>query len=149
MCLRDIQYVHVIAQAGAVVRGIIRAVDFEVLPPTGSRLQQQGNDVRFWIMSFTPMSLTSARIEVAEYDHAPVIRRRVPFQNLFEYEFAFAIRIDWLFNMFFRNWSYVGRPVHGRRRGKDEFVNVVAPKNFQHCYSGSDIGIEKRPRIDH
>src|SRR6266481_1434647 len=149
VCLGDIQYVHVIAQTGTVRCRIIRSVDFEVFPPTGSRLQQQRNDVRFWVVSFAPMSLTSASIEVAKYNHAPAIGRGVPFQNVFEYKFAFAIRIDWLFNMLFRNGSYFGRSVHGGRRGKDEFANAMPPKNFQHRYSGSDIGIEKRPRIDH
>src|SRR5258708_23950598 len=58
VCLGDIQYVHVIPQAAAVVRGIVRAVDFKVFPPTRSRLQQPGNHEHFWIVSFPPLSLT-------------------------------------------------------------------------------------------
>src|SRR5689334_16586859 len=84
VCLSNIQYVYIIAQACAVVRWIIRSVDFKTLPPAGSGLQQQRNDVRFWIVSFTPMSLTSTSIEVAECNHAPAIGCCIPFQNLFK-----------------------------------------------------------------
>src|SRR6266404_418225 len=149
VCLGDIQYVHVIPQAAAVVRGIVRAVDFKVFPPARSRLQQQGNDVRFWIVSFAPISLTSTGIEVSEYNHAPAIGRSVPLQDLFKDEFAFAVRIHWLFNVLFRNGNYLGRSVDSRRRGKNEFVDAVPPKSFEHRYSRSDVGIEKRPRVDH
>ena len=67
--------------------------------------------MRFRIVPFAPIGCSAAGIEITESDHAPAVRRGIPFQNLFEYELTLAIGIGGLFVMVFGDGSDMRRTI--------------------------------------
>ena len=65
VCLRDINHVHVVPDAGSVGSGIIVSPDMH-LGVLQSGLQQQRNEMRFRLMLFAEFALRigSSRIEI-------------------------------------------------------------------------------------
>src|SRR5207244_6178997 len=76
---RQIVHVDVIADAGAVRRGVVRAEDFNRGAPAENRLKDKGNEVRFRIVIFAdgPIRARTRGVEVAQGGKTPTISRRI------------------------------------------------------------------------
>src|SRR6185437_704978 len=94
MRIGDVAYVHKVAQARAIRRFVIVAIDVEALAVACRGIQHQRNQVRFRLVSLALLSCGAGGAEITERKHAPAVRARVPLQYLLEYELGFTVRIE-------------------------------------------------------
>src|SRR5215471_981067 len=99
MCSRDINNVNVVAQASAVRSLVIVTVDAEMASLSGGGLKQEGNNMRFGIVSFSQISRSPGSIEIAQGNHAPAVSARVPVEGAFEHQLGLTVRVDRVFRI--------------------------------------------------
>src|ERR1700676_330971 len=68
MGLRDVQYVNVVANAGAIGRRIIAAKNFDVRRSGVNGLQDAWNQVRFSTTGFSALARSARDVEIAKGD---------------------------------------------------------------------------------
>jgi len=93
----QIDDVDVVPNTSAVRCRVVRSEDVDGLAQSGGCLQDQGNQVRFGLMPLSDLSIRvrPRRIEIAKGHKFQTKNFMVPLQNFFEYQFGFAVRINW------------------------------------------------------
>src|SRR5712671_3274273 len=96
MGLGKVINVNVIANAGAVGRGIIRAEDLDLRPLAKNGLQDERNEMRFRIVIFANLGIGAGAggVEIAECSTGPAIGRRIIGQGALHGKFGPAVWIN-------------------------------------------------------
>src|SRR5215472_16593449 len=110
----DIQDMDVVTQARAVGSIVVISVNGEILPLTGSGLEQQRNDVRFRMMALAKRRRRAGSVEIAKGDHAPTIRSRIPLQNALQHQLSFPVGIHGILGAVFIDGNGLRCAVHSR-----------------------------------
>ncbi len=90
----NIEDVDVIADAGSIGRGVVRAEDIDVRQAAGGGIEDAGNDVSFDAMMLAAFLGGSSGVEIAEGDVVESGIELVIGENLFEYELGFSVGVD-------------------------------------------------------
>src|SRR6202521_4918458 len=139
----DIEHVDVVADAGAVRRGVVRAEDIDVRQPTAGGIENPGNEMSLHAMMLAALLGGSGSIEIAEAHVFEPCVELVIGQNLFEYELGFSIGVDGRFPMVFGNGNDFGFAVGGGSGRKNEFFYAVARDGIEQVHTtGHVCGVE-------
>jgi len=122
----DVQDVDVIADAGAVGGGIVRAEDFDLRNNAEGGVENFGDEVGFDAMGLAAFGRGASGVEIAESGVVEAGVGAVVGEDFFEAEFGFAIGVDGIFGMIFGDRDGVGLAVGGGSGGKDKFFYTVA-----------------------
>src|SRR5712692_8983572 len=90
----DVEDVNVIADAGSVGCGVVRAEDIDMGQATGGGIENPGNEMSFHAMVLAALLGGSGSVEIAEGHAVEPGIELVIRQNLFEYELGFSVRVD-------------------------------------------------------
>src|SRR2546426_11550262 len=131
MGIGDIEHVDVIADAGAIWCGIVRAEDIDMGKPTAGGIENAGNDVSFHTMMLAAFLGGSSRVEIAEGHIVESGVGLVIRQNLFENELGFSVGVDGGFPMVFGNGNDLGFAVSGGGGWEDEFFYAMASDGIE------------------
>ena len=85
---------HIIADAGAVGRWIIRAIDFHLRLLSEGHLQHVGYQVRFFPVMLATTLGGPRRVEVAQRHPAEVVEPPIPGQRPLDHPLGLAVRVD-------------------------------------------------------
>ena len=116
VCVGEIHYVDVVANAGAVGSRIIVAEE-RYWFASGNRAQQQRYQVRFGIVLFAEarFGIGAAGVEVAQADAAQVAELIHPCQDLLHHYLRIAVRAERSVGRRFGYRNRLRHPVHRRR----------------------------------
>src|SRR4051794_5715823 len=93
MSIGDVEDVNVIAEATAIGRVVVGAIDVELRTTSACRLHQQRDEMGFGIMQFSLHVGGATGIEIAKRDDAETVCDGIPAKDPFEGQLTFAIRI--------------------------------------------------------
>jgi hypothetical protein len=136
----DVEDVDVVADAGAVGRGIVGTENFEVWDKTKGGVENFGNEVGFNAMSFAAFGGGASSVEIAESGIVQAGVSAIVGENFFEAEFGFAVGIDGIFGMVFGSGDGVRLAVSGGGGREDEFSHAVASYCVEEIDAGGDVG---------
>src|SRR6267154_3305377 len=119
MRFRNIQDMDVVANAGAVGRGVIVAENGDVRSVGLNGLQDEGNEMGFVAAGFSAMGGCAGDVEIAEGDEVESSILAIVGEDVFKGELGFAVRIDGGLGMVLRNGDGVGLAVNGAGGGED------------------------------
>src|SRR5712671_7162877 len=122
MGFRDIQNMYVIANGGAVWRGVIAAEDGDVRSAALDGLQDQGNEMGFWAAGFSAMGRGAGYVEIAEGNEVESSIFAIVGEDVFKGELGFAVGIDGGLGMVLRDGDDVGLAVNGTGGGEEHGV---------------------------
>src|ERR1700704_6442474 len=125
MGFRDIQDMYVIANGGAVWRGVIVAEDGDVRSVGLNGLQDQGNEMGFVAASFSAMGRGAGYVEITEGDEVETSIFAIVGEDIFKGELGFAVRIDGGLGMVLWDGDGVGLAVNGAGGREDEVAEGV------------------------
>src|SRR6266436_8560378 len=139
----NIEHMDVIADAGAVRRGIVSAEDIDMGQSTAGGIENPGDEMSFHAMMLAAFLGCSGSVEITETHIFESGVELVIGQNLFEHELGFAIRIDGRLPMVFRYGNDFGLAISGCRGRKDEFFYAVAGDSIKQAHpTGHVRGVE-------
>ena len=121
--LREVNDVDVIADAGAVGRGIIGAVNFALCGLAKRDLEDVGDEMSFDAVMFAEFFAGAGGVEIAEGDEFEPVNLVIPVQHLLEHQFGFAVGIDGALREVLGHGDAVGRAVGGAGGAEDEFFH--------------------------
>lgn len=132
--------VDVVAEAGAVGRGIVRAEDLQLKIAGQRGLESERDEVRFRIVEFTDLAglVGSGGIEVAQAGDMQSVGSAVGFEGIFEGELGGAVGIDGLAGIVFGDGDFDRNAVDGAGGAEDEVTDT-----------GVDGGVEEGERVGH
>jgi len=136
----NVQDMHVIADAGAVRRGIVAAKNFDVLCSALYSLQDAGNQMRFCAASFSAVGGGAGDIEIAKSNVLESGVFAIVGEYIFKGEFGFAVWIDGRLGMVFGDRHDVGFTVNGAGGGEDQIGDAVAKHGIEKEYAASHVG---------
>ena len=137
--LREIDDVDIIANAGAVRRGIVGAVNFAL-----RRLAQRDfEDVRDE-MGFDPVMLAvfaagTGGVKIAERDEFKAKDLLIPEQHLLEHELGFAVGINRALGEIFCHGHAIRRTIRGAGGTENEFADFVLDGGFEQFETRGDV----------
>src|SRR5229473_1147927 len=134
----DIEHVDVIADAGSVRCGVVRAEDIDVGQSAASGVENPGNEMSLHAMMLAALLGGSGSIEIAEGHILEPGIELVIGQNLFENELGFSVGIDGRFAMVFGDGNDFGLAVGGGGGRKNKFFDAVAGDGIEKIYAGGD-----------
>src|SRR5438309_426261 len=114
----QIAYVNVVANTGAIGRGIICAENGDVVALSECYLQRKWNKVRLRHMIFAQSAGCSGSVEIAKAGVPQAVYAVEPGEHLLDQQFRFTVRVgrpQWI-SLF--NWCALRGSIKGRRRGK-------------------------------
>src|SRR6266702_4338415 len=123
--ISDIEHMDVVAEAGSVRRGVIRAEDVDMRQATSSGIENPWNDVSFHAMMLAAFLGRSGGVEIAKGHILEPGVDLVIGQNLFEHELGFSIGVDRRFPVVFGDGNDFGFAVSGGSGRKNEFFYAV------------------------
>src|SRR5260370_674459 len=139
----NIEHMDVIADAGAVRRGLVSAEDIDMGQSTVGGIENPGNEMSFHAMMLDAFLGCSGSVEIAETHIFESGVELVIGQNLFEHELGFAIRIDGRLPMVFRDGNDFGFAVSGGSGRKNEFLDAVARDRIEQVHTPGHVrGVE-------
>src|ERR1019366_6511369 len=121
--LGQVEDVDVIADAGAVGRGVVGAVDFAMRLPAQGDLQHVRDEMRLDAMVLAEPDARAGGVEVAACDELQPVSPLIPQEHFLEHQFRFAIRVDRALEQIFGHGHAVGRAVGGAGRTEDELLH--------------------------
>src|SRR5260370_23542580 len=136
----NIEDVDVIADAGSVGRGVVRAEDIGVRQAAGGGIEDAGNDVSFDAMMLAAFLGGSSGVEIAEGDVVESGIELVIGENLFEYELGFSVGVDGRLAMVFGNRNDFGFAISGGGGRKNELLDAVAGDGIEQVHTAGDVG---------
>src|SRR5207302_466373 len=143
MGIGNIEHVDVIADAGSVGSGIIRAEDIDMGQATSGGIENSGNEMCFHAMIFAALPGSSGGVEIAEAHVFEPGVELVIGKNLFENELGFSVWIDGRLRMVFRDGNNFGFAVGGGSGRENEFFHAVAGDGIEKIHAGGDVrGVE-------
>src|SRR5581483_10202954 len=111
----DIKHVNVVAEAGSIWRRVISSKDRKSTTLSCGRLEEQRNDMGFWLMSLADTIGGSACVEVPHSCDTPTISTGVPRENPFKHQLSLTVRVHRVLRMIFNDGYDFGISVNGRR----------------------------------
>src|SRR5713101_5859300 len=120
----DIEHVDVVAEAGSVRCGVVRAEDIDMGQSTASGVENPRNEMSFDAMMLAAFLGGSGSVEITEGHVLEPGVDLVIRQNLFEYELGFTIRIDGRLPMVFGDGNDFGFAVDSCGGRKNEFLHA-------------------------
>jgi len=136
----DIEDVDVVADAGAVGRGVVRAEDFDVGNNALSGIENFRNEMGFDAMMFAAIGGGAGGVEIAESGVLEASVGTVVRENFFEAEFGFAVGVDGIFGMIFGDGDGVRFAVGGSGGRENEFFYAVASYGVEKIDACGDVG---------
>src|SRR5882724_9688397 len=136
----NVKDVYVIADASAVGGGIVRAENIDVRQISGGGVQDARDEMRLDTMMLAELLRGAGGIEIAKHGILQAGIGAIVRENLFEYEFGFAVGIDGRFRMVFGNGDDLGFTVSGGGGRKDEFLHTVAGDGVQQVHAAGYVG---------
>ena len=97
----DIEDVDVIADAGAVGGGVVRAENFDLRNNAQGSVENFRNEMGFDAMAFTALGGGTGGVKIAESGVVEAGVSAIVGEDFFEAEFGFAVGIDGIFGMVF------------------------------------------------
>ncbi len=126
MGIGDVEDVDVIADAGAVGRGVIGAEDFELRNDAESGVENFRDEMGLDAMGFAALGGSAGGVEITESGVVEAGVGAIVGEDFFEAEFGFAVGIDGIFGVVFGDGDGVRFAVGGRGGREDEFFYAVA-----------------------
>src|SRR6266480_1081684 len=145
----NIEHVDVIADAGSVQRGVVRAEDVDMRQTTASGIENPGNEMSFHAMMLAALLGGSGSVEIAE---AHVFESGVDLvirENLFEYELGLTIRIDGRLPMVFGDGNDLRFAIGGCCGRKNEFLHAVARDRIEQVHTTGHVRGVENTRLAH
>src|SRR5690606_5936586 len=105
MCLCQVDYMNVIANAGAICRGVIRAKDGKHWTLALQHLERYGDNVGFWIVIFTVGLGCARHIEVAEGSPVDTVLSLKVGEELLHHELGVSVWIDRVLGIGLLDWQ--------------------------------------------
>src|SRR6267143_2177803 len=139
----DIEHVDVVADAGAVRCGVVRAEDIDMRQPTAGGIENPGNEMSLHAMMLAAFLGGSGSVEIAEAQVFEPCVKRVIGQNLSEYELRFSVGVDGRLPVVFGNGNDFGFAVGGGSGRKNEFLNAVTRDGIEQVHTTGHVsGVE-------
>jgi hypothetical protein len=136
----NVEDVDVIADAGAVGRGIVRAENFELRKETEGGVENLGDEVGFHAVGFAAFGGSASGIEIAESGIVEAGIGAIVGEDFFEAKFGLAIGIDGVFGVIFGDGDGVRLAISGGGRREDEFFHPVASYGVEKIDASGDVG---------
>ena len=133
--------VDVVADAGAVLGGVVGAEEVDVGFFTQGDLEQDGDEVGFGAVVFADGAVGGAagNVEVARCGEGEVFGLRDVEKNVFDHELGVAVGIDRVLGEVFGHGHFFGNAVGGAGRGEDELFDLARVHGIEHADGGGDI----------
>jgi hypothetical protein len=149
MGFRNIQHMHVIADAGAVRRGIVVAKNFDVGCSVLDCLQDARNQVGFGTATFSALAGGAGNIEIAKRNVIEAGVFAVVGEDVFKDEFGFAVGIYGRLGMVFGDGHDVGLAIDGAGGGEDQAGDAVAEHSVEKDDAAGYVGYVEGAGILH
>lgn len=117
--IRDVQDVYVVADAGAIGSRVVRAKNINVGDDAEGGVENFGEEMRFHPMGFATFGGGAGGVEIAERGVVQASVGAVVGEDFFEADFGFAVGVDGVFRMVFRDGDGVRLAVGGGGGGED------------------------------
>ena len=140
MGISDVEYVDVIADAGSVGGGIVRAEDFDVGDHAEGGVENFGNEMGFDAVVLAALGGGAGGVEIAESGEVEASVGAIVGEDFFEAEFGFALGVDGIVGMIFGDGDGVRFAVGGGGGGKDKLFYAVAGYGVKKIDAGGDVG---------
>jgi len=140
----DVQDVNVIADAGAVGGGIVRAENFEMRNVAKGSVENARDEMSFDAMGLAAFGGRSGSIEIAEGGVLEAGVGAVVREDFLEAEFGFAVWVDGIFGMIFRDGESVRLAVGGGGGRENELFHAVTSYGVEKIDAGSNVGSIER-----
>ena len=141
---REVLDVDVVADAGAIRRGVVGAENGDVRGLAGDGHEGAGDDMAFGRVVLADQSVGGAAtgIEITEDDMLDAEGLVTVAQDLFQHEFAAAVGVDGLLGMPFVHGNVLRIAEGGAGGGEDEVFGPVLPHGFEkHEGRGQVVGV--------
>ena len=135
----DVEDVNVVANAGAIRRGVVRAENFDVRNNACGGVENFGNEMGFDAMVLTAFCRGARGVEIAECGVTKASVGAVVGEDFFEAEFGFAVGVDGIFGMVFGDRNGVRFAIGGGSGREDEFFDAVASNGVEEIYAGGNV----------
>src|ERR1019366_8119581 len=123
--LRQILDVNIITDAGAVGRGVIRAVNLHLRLLAERHEQHVRDEMRLDAVMLAEFFARAGSVEITERNEFQSVNLLIPQQRLLEHQLGFAVGIDRTLRQIFRHRHAVWRTVSGASRAEDEFLHAT------------------------
>src|ERR1700687_1786111 len=143
----DIEHVYVVADAGAVRRGIVSAEDIDMGQSSVGGIEDTGNEMSFHAMMLAAFLGGSGSVEIAEGHILESGGDLVIRQNLLEHELGFTIRIDGRLPMVFGDGNDFGFAISGCSEEKMNFFYAVARDRIEQVHATGHVRGVKNTRL--
>jgi hypothetical protein len=140
MGIRDVEHVDVVADAGAVWRGVIGAENFHVGNGARCGVENAGDEVGFDAMVLATFGGGAGSVEVTKDGIIEARVAAIVREDFFKAKFGFAVGINGAFGVVFGNRNGVRLPIGGGGGREDEFCDAVARYGVEEIDAGGDIG---------
>src|SRR5712675_27035 len=144
MRFRNIQDMDIVANGGAVWRGVIAAEDGDVRSAALDGLQDQGNEMGFVAAGFSAVGRGAGYVEIAEGDEVESSVFAIVGEDVFKGELGFAIGIDGGLGMVLGDGDDVGLAVNGTGGSEDEVADAVAQHGVEKENAAGYVGDVER-----
>src|SRR5688500_2083735 len=153
MAFGEVDHVDVIAHAGAVRRGVVRAPDVERGTPADRHLGDVGEEVvrhAGRVLADTARRMRAGRIEIAQRYEAEIgVRARVVVQELFHDELRLAIGIGRPERVRLRNRQLARLAVHRGRGAEHHPAHAVLRHRLEQGDGATDVVVVIQQRLLH
>src|ERR1035441_4715750 len=149
MRLRQVEDVDVIANAGAVGRGIIRAVNFAVRLLSEGHLEHVGDEMRLRAVMLPEGFAGAGGVEVAECDELQPMNPLIPLEHLLEHQLGFPIRVDGPLRQVLGHRQAVGRAVGRARRAEHELLHTAFDRGIEQLQAVADVVVKILAWVGH
>src|SRR6266481_2030903 len=143
----NIEHMDVIADAGAVRRGIVSAEDIDMGQCTAGGIENPGNEMSFHAMMLAAFLGCSGSVEITETHVFESGVELVIGQNLFEHELGFTIGIDGRLPMVFGDGNDFRFAIGGGSGRKNEFLDAVARDGIEQVHTTGHVRGVKNTRL--
>src|ERR1035438_2807066 len=138
MRLRQVEDMNIIPDAGAIGRGIIRAINFAVRLLSERHLQDVWDKMRLDAVMLAESFAGAGGVEVAERDELQSVNPLIPLQHLLEHQLGLAIRVDGALRQVLGHRQAVGRPVGRARRAEHELLHTASDRCIEQLQAVAD-----------
>ena len=131
----------IVADAGAVARGIIVAKDGHMVALAVRDLQDDGDEVCFGVMGLADLArhMCAAGVEVAQRDKMNPVRNESPVEHPLHRQFRIAIAVRRPRRVGFENRHSLRLAVGGRRGREDDVLDAVLDHALEHRPRAAEV----------
>ena len=149
MRLRQILDVNVIADARAVRRRIIRAVNLHLRFFAERHEQHVRNQMRLDAVMLAKFFARAGSVEIAEGDEIQLVNFTIPDEHFLEHQLGLAVRIDRTLRQILRHRHAVRRTVSRAGGAEDEFFHAAFHGGVRELERVDEVVVEIFFRVRH